>query len=77
MDRWRHRRALIKLAVGLGVSMIVFAAATYDRDAYVSSQMVIGGVSLITLVLSGYVLAATYDDTHPPDRRPDDHGEGP
>lgn len=56
--------------------MIVFAAATYDRDAYVSSQMVVGGVSLITLVLSGYVLAATYDDTHPPDR-PDEHGEGP
>lgn len=76
MDRWRHRRALIKLAVGLGVGMILFAAATYDRDALVSSQMVTGGVTLVTLVLTGYVFAATYDDTHPAPR-PDDHGEGP
>jgi hypothetical protein len=31
-------------------------------DRQVSSQLVVGGVSLITLVLSGYVFAATFDD---------------
>ena len=31
-------------------------------DRVVSSQLVIGGVSLITLILSGYVFAATFDD---------------
>jgi hypothetical protein len=41
---------------------MVLVGALDWSDRQVSSQLVIGGVSLITLVLSGYVFAATFDD---------------
>ena len=87
-DRWRHRRRLVYTAVALGVLMIGTAALDLS-DRLVSSELVRGGVALISLVLSGYVFAATFDDkwsphepvdqypTHgdPYDRR-SDHGDG-
>jgi hypothetical protein len=60
-DRWRHRRRLVYWAVSLGILMI--AAAILDfGDRALSSELVRGGVALISLVLSGYVFAATFDD---------------
>lgn len=42
-------------------------------DRAVSSQLVVGGVSLLTLILSGYVFAATFDDKwQRADREPSD-----
>ena len=61
-EHWRYRRRLVYGTVGLAAFMILFAAFTFDRDAQVSSQMVMGGVSLLTLVLTSYVFAATLDD---------------
>lgn len=87
-DRWRHRRRLVYAAVGLGILMI--GSAILDlSDRAVSSELVRGGVALISLVLSGYVFAATFDDkwshdepldVYPQDADPDagwdDHGDG-
>ena len=41
--------------------MVIIGALDWT-DRQVSSQLVVGGVSLITLILSGYVFAATFDD---------------
>ena len=41
---------------------MVLVGALDWSDRQVSSQLVVGGVSLITLILSGYVFAATFDD---------------
>ena len=81
-DRWKHRRRLVYFTVGFATAMILFGALDFS-DRQVSSQLVVGGVSLLTLVLSGYVFAATYDDrwSHrgpsdfdSPHRRSDDYG---
>ena len=84
-DRWRHRRRLVYFTVGFAAAMITIGALDLS-DRQVSSQLVIGGVSLISLILSGYVFAATFDDRWsnyrgpsdfpPPDHRPDDYGMG-
>jgi hypothetical protein len=76
-DRWRHRRRLVYSAVGLGILMI--GSAILDlSDRAVSSELVRGGVALISLVLSGYVFAATFDDkwsgNEPVDEYPADSG---
>jgi hypothetical protein len=63
MPPWKHRRRLIYGAVGLGAGMIIFGAYTYQTDTQVASQLVIGGVSLISIVLSAYVGFAAYEDT--------------
>jgi len=61
MDRWKHRRRLVYVTVAFAVLMVIVGGLDWS-DRVVSSQLVVGGVSLITLVLSGYVFAATYDD---------------
>ena len=82
-DRWRHRRRLVYFTVGFAAAMILIGALDLS-DRQVSSQLVIGGVSLISLILSGYVFAATFDDRWsnyrgpsdfpPPDRSADGDG---
>jgi hypothetical protein len=42
--------------------MIVFGAVTYLTDTQVGSQLVIGGVALISIILSAYVAGATVED---------------
>jgi hypothetical protein len=82
--RWTHRRRLVYATITFAVIMVTIGAFDWT-DRQVSSQLVIGGVSLITLILTGYVFAATYDDKwqrtehepsnlHPQNSRPDDHG---
>ena len=60
-DRWKHRRRLVYSTVAFAAAMVAIGGLDWT-DRQVSSQLVIGGVSLITLVLSGYVFAATWDD---------------
>jgi hypothetical protein len=43
--------------------MILFGAAVYVTDTQVASQLIIGGVSLISIVLSAYVGFAAFEDT--------------
>jgi amino acid permease len=62
MPSWTHRRRLIYVGFFTGVAMIVFAGFTFFSDTGVSNQMVIGGVSLISIVLTSYTAMATYED---------------
>jgi len=63
MPSWKHRRRLIYASYVLGASMIIFGAMTYLTDTQVGSQMVIGGVGLITVILTAYTGFAAYEDT--------------
>ena len=71
MDRWKHRRRLVYFTVGFASAMILIGALDWS-DRQVSSQLVIGGVSLVSLILSGYVFAATFDDRWSNYRGPSD-----
>ena len=59
---WAHRRRLIYGSYILGAAMIVFGAITYWSDTQVGSQLVIGGVALISIIISAYVASATFED---------------
>ena len=60
---WVHRRRLIYASFGLGAGMIVFGAVTYWSDTQVGAQLVIGGVALISIILTAYTGFAAYEDT--------------
>lgn len=59
---WKHRRRLIYATYVLAVVMIVFAMATYRSDTSVASQLIVGGVSLVSIILTAYTAFATLDD---------------
>jgi predicted signal transduction protein with EAL and GGDEF domain len=59
---WRHRRRLIYASYILGAGMIVFGAITYLTDTQIGEQMVIGGVALISIILTAYTAFATMED---------------
>jgi hypothetical protein len=63
MPSWKHRRRLIYGAFALGAGMIIFGAITYWSDTQVASQLVIGGVSLISIILTAYTGFAAWEDT--------------
>lgn len=42
--------------------MIVFGAVTWQSDTGVGQQLVIGGVALISIILTAYTGFATYED---------------
>jgi hypothetical protein len=70
--RWQHRRRLVYGTIGFAALMVLIGALDWS-DRQVSSQLVVGGVSLMTLILSGYVFAATFDDKwQRADREPSD-----
>jgi hypothetical protein len=69
--RWKHRRRLVYGTIAFAAAMVLVGAFDWT-DRQVSSQLVIGGVSLITLILSGYVFAATWDDKGRKDYEPSD-----
>lgn len=60
---WKHRRRLIYASYALGATMIIFGALTYASDTGIGSQMVAGGVALITIILTAYTGFAAYEDT--------------
>jgi len=59
--RWQHRRRLVYATVGVAFMMLLVAMVDVT-DRQVSSQLVIGAVSLLSIVLGSYVGFATYDD---------------
>ena len=61
---WKFRRKLIYAGFRLGVAMIVFGAITVLVDQFgVGVALITGGVSLISIVLTAYTAAATWQDT--------------
>jgi polyferredoxin len=59
---WHFRRKLIFGSYRIGVLMIVFGMFTFFWDRDVSVQMVIGGVALISIILTAYTASATLED---------------
>jgi hypothetical protein len=62
MPSWKHRRRLIYLSFGLSTFMVIFGAITYRSDSSVSRELIIGGVALISIILTAYTGFATYED---------------
>jgi len=63
MPPWKHRRRLIYGTCILSAGMIVFAAATFKSDTNVAGQLIIGGVSLLSIVITAYTGFATWEDS--------------
>ena len=61
---WKFRRKLIFGGYRVGVLMIVFGMFTFFWDTQVSVQMVIGGVALISIILTAYTASATIEDVN-------------
>lgn len=60
---WRFRRKLIFASYRLASAMIIFGAVSVWFDEFgVGATLVTGGVSLISIITSAYVLGATWDD---------------
>jgi len=59
---WSFRRKLIFGSYRVGVVMIAFGMLTFVWDRQVSVQMVIGGVALISIILTAYTASATFED---------------
>ena len=59
---WKHRRRLIHISFVLAVAMILFGAATVFMDSTVGVEMIIGGVALLSIIVTAYTTSATYED---------------
>ena len=59
---WNFRRKLIFGSYRVGVVMIIFGMCTFFWDTQVSVQLVIGGVALISIILTAYTASATFED---------------
>lgn len=59
---WKYRRKLIFGGYRLGFVMIIFGMGTFFFDREVSVQLVIGGVALISIILTAYTASATFED---------------
>ena len=59
---WRHRRRLIYGAYILAVLMIVFGAFSLVMEAQIGVEMVVGGVALLSIIITAYTTSATYED---------------
>jgi hypothetical protein len=59
---WKYRRKLIYGGYRLGFVMVIFGAVTFFWDREVSAQLVIGGVALISIILTAYTASATFED---------------
>jgi hypothetical protein len=61
---WNFRRKLIFGGYRVGVVMIAFGMFTFFWDTQVSVQLVIGGVALISIILTAYTASATFEDVN-------------
>lgn len=59
---WRHRRRLIYGAYIIAMLMIIFGAVTIFSGSQVGVEMVIGGVALLSIIVTAYTTSATYED---------------
>jgi len=60
-DRWKIRRKLIYSGVILGALMIISGGIGLFGDKF-TGELVYGGVTLITAIVSAYSGFATWDD---------------
>ena len=61
---WKYRRKLIYGGYRLGFVMIIFGMGTFFFDREVSVQLVVGGVALISIILTAYTASATFEDVN-------------
>ena len=61
---WKYRRKLIYGGYRLGFVMIIFGMGTFFFDKEVSVQLVVGGVALISIILTAYTASATFEDVN-------------
>ena len=59
---WRHRRRLIYGAYIIAMLMIIFGAFTVFTTSQIGVEMVIGGVALLSIIVTAYTTSATYED---------------
>lgn len=59
---WKYRRKLIYGSYRIGVLMILFGMITFVWDREVSVQLVVGGVALLSIILTAYTASATFED---------------
>jgi polyferredoxin len=59
---WKYRRKLIYGGYRVSIVMIMFGMFTFWWDREVSTQMVIGGVALLSIILTAYTASATFED---------------
>ena len=67
---WKIRRRYVAASWGIGAVMIVLGALAVWGDRMGASELITGGVALITLVLGSYIGGAVADD-HLQRRNPD------
>jgi len=61
LPSWKHRRRLIYSSYLVSLLMIVSGIAIREFEE-VARELVIGGVALITIILTAYTAFATLDD---------------
>ena len=54
----------------------MFAAATFRSDTNVATQLIVGGVSLLSITLTAYTGFATFEDTRLWNSRKEDEHVG-
>lgn len=59
---WKYRRRLIHGAYMLGFAMVIFGAATVFMDSQIGVEMIIGGVALVSIIVTAYTTSASYED---------------
>jgi len=69
---WKHRRRLIYGAYGLGIFMVLFGLGQFLFDSQAGVQAIIGGVSLISIIVSAYVGFSAFEVS-----RYKDYGDNP
>lgn len=60
-DRWKIRRTLIIIIVVFGLAMIVAGGVGLFQERF-TGELVFGGVTLVSAVLTAYSTMATFDD---------------
>ena len=61
LPSWKHRRRLIYSSYLVSVLMIISGISIREFEE-VARELVIGGVALITIILTAYTAFATLDD---------------
>ena len=59
---WAIRRRIVWTGIVAGLSLLVSGTVAVFSDRAGSSDLITGGVALITLVLTSYIGGATYED---------------
>lgn len=69
---WKHRRRLIYCTYILSVAMIIYAGINYAIDGEIARELIIGGVAMISIIITAYTAFATLDDKWHPQEQIDE-----